>query len=83
MTTGRAAIAEMDKTLQEVDDAAVTEGKPILSPIVRHDDGSAGNAFWRSVIKHKLRLLGESDDALLERLTKLAHDYYARAALPN
>lgn len=62
----------MDVMLCEIDDQRIAEGLPILSVIVKHDDGAVSSAFWTSVKKHNLRLPGEDDATLIKRLTDLA-----------
>jgi hypothetical protein len=63
---------KIDQMLCELDDFRIAEGRPILSVLVRFDDGAVCTAFWKSVEKHKLRLPGESDERLLIRLRDAA-----------
>lgn len=66
----------IDKLLLEIDVEQLRKGKPMLSVLVRHDDGQPGGAFWQSVLVHNLRRPGERNADLVARLTRAAHDYY-------
>jgi len=59
----------VDDMLCAIDDQRIEEGRPILSVLVRHDDGAVSTAFWVTVKKHSLRLEGEDDATLIKRLT--------------
>jgi len=62
----------IDEMLCSIDDDRIKAGLPILSVLVRHDDGAVSTAFWATVKKHNLRLPNESDAAVINRLTQLA-----------
>jgi len=62
----------IDEMLCSIDDDRIAEGLPILSVLVRHDDGAVSTAFWATVKKHDLRLPGEDDTMLINRLVELA-----------
>jgi len=62
----------IDEMLCSIDDDRIKQGLPILSVLVRHDDGAVSSAFWSTVKKHNLRLLNENDATLIKRLTASA-----------
>jgi hypothetical protein len=62
----------VDEMLCSIDDNRIAEGRPILSVLVRHDDGAVSTAFWTTVKKHNLRLPNEDDATLIKRLAELA-----------
>jgi UTP:GlnB (protein PII) uridylyltransferase len=62
----------IDDMLCRVDDDRIAAGLPILSVLVRCDDGAVSGAFWSSVRKHNLRRIGETDKELIHRLTESA-----------
>lgn len=66
--------AAYDLLLEEIDDNCVKLGLPILSVLVRYQDGRVCDAFWWSVKKHGLRKDGESDEQVEERLKAEAFD---------
>lgn len=68
---GQHEIDVMDEALRVLDDKLVANQLPIMSPILVHDDGKPGAAFWESVRKHNLRQEDESDEDLVLRLQTL------------
>jgi hypothetical protein len=68
--------AMMDDLLCEADDLNIKKGGPVLSVLVRHDDGAVSTAFWRPIKKHGLRLPGESDEDCVARHRDLAFKTY-------
>lgn len=70
-------VATIDARLREIDDEEVAAGRPILSVLCRDDaTGKVGQAFWDAVEKHKLRLPGEGDAALITRLEEAAWAFH-------
>ena len=63
---------KLDNLLCEIDDTRIAQGFPILSILVRHDDGAVSTAFWNTIKKHNLRLPDEDDETLIKRMTQLA-----------
>lgn len=68
---GQHVIDVMDEALRVLDDKLVANQLPIMSPILVHDDGKPGAAFWESVRKHNLRQENESDEDMVSRLQML------------
>ena len=66
----------LDAMICQTDDDCVKKGAPILSVIVRHDDGRVSDAFWQSVKKHNLRKPDETDQQVEERIRKECFAYY-------
>lgn len=67
----RHEIDVIDEALRALDDKLVANQLPIMSPILVHDDGKPGAAFWESVRKHNLRQENETDEDVISRLQML------------
>lgn len=61
----------LNKFFRALDDKLVANRLPIMSPILVHDDGKPGAAFWESVRKHNLRQENETDEDVISRLQML------------
>lgn len=66
-----------DALLEMVDERCINMGEPILSVLVRRDDGTVADAFWVSVLKYNLRQPGETDAAILSRLSEEAFGFHS------
>lgn len=68
----------IDALLCEVDDRSIEEGGPVLSVLVVHDDGAVSSAFWKSIKKHGLRQVLESDAACVARHREAALKHHRK-----
>ena len=66
-----------NQELRDIDEAQIRQGKPILSVVVVHDDGSPTSVTLESIEKYGLAHENEERRDTLSRLLQEAQAYYS------
>jgi hypothetical protein len=72
----RSQVAEIEEHLTAIDKQCIDNGEPILSVLVRDDDGRISHVTLASILKYKL---ARPEESLTETILRLQQEAFAFA----